>query len=352
MTQRPRISRPLPSRRQIRGFGIVELMVAIALGLFLVGGVIGVFVTNQQAYRTTEQLSRMQESGRTAVELMARQVREAGGSPCGRGVPTADVINPDSGGSAFWWANWTDGIRGYDNSTAANGITIGTGAGQRVDGTDAVFLVFGNLNTGVRINGHVPTSAQFDVGTNSHGLVDGDIVLVCNYRQAALLQVTNASTSNSTVVHNTGVAGVSPGNCSKGLGYPTDCSNVNGNLYDFSGGYMVKLTSEIWYIGFNGRGGRSLYRARLVNSGGTVSATPLIEEIAEGVTDMQLTYLETDATGALPTDYATAASVTSWPRVNAVRVTLTLQSLQNVGTDGAALQRQMTHVVTLRNRLP
>ncbi len=89
-----------------------------------------------------------------------------------------------------------------------------------------------------------------------------------------------------------------------------------------------------------------------MNNSGTVSATPLVEEIAEGVTDMQLTYLETDAAGALPTDYVSAASVTSWPRVNAVRVALTLQSLQKVGTDGAVLQRQMTHVATLRNRLP
>lgn len=350
MPQRPRIPQTLPSRRQIRGFGIVELMVALALGLFLVGGVIGVFVTNQQAYRTTEQLSRMQESGRTAVELMARQMREAGGSPCGRGVPTADVIAPDSGGSAFWWTNWTDGIRGYDNSTAANGITIGTSAGQRVDGTDAVFLVFGNLNTGVRINGHVPTSAQFNVGTSSHGMEKGDIVLVCNYKQAALLQMTGPNSTNDTIVHNTGVSGVSPGNCSKGLGYPTDCSSENGNQYDFSGGYLVKLTSEIWYIGVNSRGGKSLYRTRLVNSTGTATTQP--EEIAEGVTDMQLEYLQADAAGVLPTDYVSAASVTSWPRVSAVRVALTLQSLEKVGTDGAALQRQMTHLVTLRNRLP
>ncbi|MDT4864616.1 hypothetical protein FQZ97_993820 [compost metagenome] len=67
---------------------------------------------------------------------------------------------------------------------------------------------------------------------------------------------------------------------------------------------------------------------------------------------MQLTYLEADAAGVLPTDYVSAASVTSWPRVSAVRVELTLESLQKVGTDGAALQREMKHVVTLRNRLP
>lgn len=345
MTQRPVICTPTMSRQRNRGFGIVELMVALALGLFLVGGAISVFVTNQQAYRTTEQLSRMQESGRTSVELMARQVREAGGSPCGRNMPTANVINNPG---THWWANWSDGIRGYDNNVPADGVDFGTGAGERIADTDAVFLLFGNANSGVRIASHNPTSAQFKVNTNDHGLADGEIVMVCNYEQAAILQVTNASSSNPTVVHNTGVG--TPGNCTKGLGLPVLCT-TNGTPYEFKDGFLMRLSSEIWYIGANGRGaGRSLYRARMVNVGGVPTTQP--EEIAEGVTDLQMTYLQPDATGAQPNDYVDATAVTTWSDVSAVRITLTLQSLQNVGTDGAPLQRQMTHVATLRNRLP
>lgn len=345
MNRHQRNRNPLPSRQQVRGFGLIELMIALALGLFLVGGAISVFVTNQQAYRTTEQLSRMQESGRTAVELMARQLREAGGSPCGRGIPTANTINNPG---THWWANWGDGIRGYENAVAADGVDIGTDAGERIDGTDAVFLVFANANHATAIQSHNPVSAQFDVGTNDHGLSDGEIVMVCNYRQAALLQVTSASPTNSTVVHNTGTA--SPGNCSKGLGFPTDCSSENGNQYVFNSGFLIRLSSEIWYVGANGRGGRSLYRARMVNTAGT--PTTVAEEIAEGVTDLQLTYMQLDSTGAPPADYVDASTVTAWEDVSAVRVTLTLQSLQNVSTDNAPLQRQMTYVVTLRNRLP
>lgn len=335
----------LPSRRQLKGFGLVELMVALALGLFLVGGAISVFLTNQQAYRTTEQLSRMQESGRTAVELMARQLREAGGSPCGRGIPTANTINSPG---TYWWANWGDGIRGYDNATAAVGVDFGTGAAERINGTDAVFLVFANANSGAAIVNHDPPAASFDLSTTSHGLSDGEIVFVCNYRQAAIMQITNAQSTSSTVVHNTGTG--TPGNCSKGLGFPTDCGSPLGNQYEFSDGYLVRLAAEIWYVGANGRGGRSLYRARMANSAGT--PTTVAEEIAEGVTDLQLTYLQVDAAGALPADYVDATAVTDWEDVSAARVTLTLQSLQNVGTDGTPLQRQMTYVVTLRNRLP
>lgn len=342
------IRKPYPRRQHQQGFGIVELMVAMALGLFLVGGAISVFVTNQQAYRTTEQLSRMQESGRTAVELMARKVREAGGSPCGNNLPTANVINNPS---THWWANWGDGIRGYDNNQAADGINFGTAAGDRIQGTDAVFLLFGNDDSGVRILSHNPSSAQFKINDTDHGLYPGEIVMVCNYERAAILQITGPNTINQTVVHNTGNS--TPGNCTKGLGTPVaNPCDTNGVPYEFKDGFLMRLSSEIWYIGANGRGGRSLYRARMVVPESTGIPGTVREEIAEGVTDLQMTYLQLDAAGALPADYVDASSVTAWADVTAARITLTLQSLQNVGTDGAPLQRQMTHVVSLRNRLP
>jgi type IV pilus assembly protein PilW len=328
----------------MRGFGLVELMVALALGLFLIGGAISVFLTNQQAYRTTEQLSRMQESGRTSVELMARQLREAGGSPCGRSVPTANtVINAGT----FWWSNWDDGLEGFNDNEVASAVAFGTAAGERIDGTDAVFLVFADANSSTAVTAHTPPTITLSNG--DHGLESGDIVFACDYRRAAIFQITNGVASNPDVSHASGAG--TPGNCSIGLNHPTDCAAPAGNLYSFNtNGSLVRLVAETWYIGANGRGGRSLYRARLVNNAGTPATRN--EEIAEGVTDLQMTYLQLDPAGALPADYVDASAVTEWSDVTAMRVTLTLQSLQNVGTDGVPLERQMTYVVSLRNRLP
>lgn len=328
-----------------RGIGLVELMIALTLGLFLVGGVISIFVTNRQAFRTTEQLSRMQENARTAFELMSRSLREAGGTPCGRGMPTANVL-VDAG--TTWWANWADGLRGYDGATAAPGVSFGTAAGQRISGTDAIFAVHVNANTGASVTNHNPPAAVLHVASPAHGLTPGDIVMACDYRQAAIFQVTNANPASVAIVHNTG-SSVSPGNCSKGLGVPTVCTAV-GTGYSFLGGHLARLSSELWYVGSNGRGGRSLYRARLFNNAGAASVR--LEEIAEGVTGLQIAYLQTNNAGVLADHYAAPGSVTSWPLVVAARITLTLQSTEAVGTDGAALRRQMIHVVSLRNRLP
>ena len=58
-----------------QGFTLVELMIALVLGLFLVGGVLAVFLSNSQTFRTNEALSRIQENGRFAVEFISSDLR-------------------------------------------------------------------------------------------------------------------------------------------------------------------------------------------------------------------------------------------------------------------------------------
>lgn len=337
-------------RKLTLGFSLVELMVAMVLGLLLSGAAISLFITARESYRTNEALARVQETGRYAFEILARSLREAGGIPCGSNLPTANVLN---NASSNWWSNWGKGIQGYEGND--NTFPKPFGTEDRVSGTDAVIVWSGTGDSGVTIVDHKPNAAQFKVNTSAHGLEDGDIVMACDYRQAAIFQVTNANASNVTIVHNTG-SSVSPGNCSKGLGYPTVCT-TNGNSHTFAGGGTItKLTAHAWYVGCNGRGscntpaGRSLYRLRLGNQNGSNLAAA--EEIVDGVWDLQLQYLTRDASGALDTQYRDATAVSDWTRVVAARLELTTRTAENVGTDGTPLERKWYAVVNLRNRTP
>lgn len=328
-----------------RGVSLIELLVAMTLGLVVLGAVINIFLANRESYRALEATARMQENARFAFEVLGRSLRAAGGIPCGVTDKVANVIN---GATDTWWANWANAVRGYDGTESGFPKAFGADSAERVSGTDAVVVVSGSLDTGVTITEHNPTSAQFKVNTTAHGLVDGDIVMVCDQQQAAIFQVTNANSSNVTIVHNAG-GSVSPGNCSKGLGYPTQCTPI-GNSYPFAnGGMITKLASEGWYVGNNPRGARSLYRVVLQNSSGKASATA--EEVIPNVWDLQLTYLVRDASGALASDYAAATGITDWTRVVAVRVELTTYDPEVKGTDGQALQRTWYAVFTLRNRM-
>lgn len=331
------------ARNAVRGLTLVELMIAMMLGLLVVGSATAIFISNRQTYRATEGLGRVQENGRMAFELMARDLREAGSNPCGNAdrKEPLKLVNVLNSPASNWWSNWNNGIIGYE-------AAMGAPPANRVAGTDAVDLMSGDNSSGVTVVSHNPASAEFHLNTVNHSLDDGDIAIVCDWRQASLFQVSNAQPEiNSNVVHNAG-GSVSPGNCSKGLGYanPPKCT-VNGTPYEYgANSQIVRLHAVRWFVGTTAGGGRSLFRSTLVNNGGALQARA--QEIAEGVNDMELQYLIAGAANYVD---ATAVPANRWADVTAVRVTLDMLSADRAGVGGAQLARRVAHTVTLRNRM-
>ncbi len=66
-----------PRTRQ-RGVTLIELMIAMLLGLFLMSGVFLVFSKSKQAYRYQNGLAQVQEQGRFAINFLTTSVRVAG----------------------------------------------------------------------------------------------------------------------------------------------------------------------------------------------------------------------------------------------------------------------------------
>ncbi|RRQ23561.1 prepilin-type N-terminal cleavage/methylation domain-containing protein [Guyparkeria sp. SCN-R1] len=339
------------------GFTLVELMIALVLGLVIIGGVISVFLANKQSYRTNEALSQVQDHGRTAFEFLARDIRMAGLTGCGNTGRVANVLNdgPAAGGTE-WYSDLSDAVRGFDGGQGGASVDIGTAEGERVNDTDMIQLMGVDGNT-FSIEQHKFASAQFKINEPTTTLVNNDIVVVCDPDHAAVMQITSYNSNNVTVVHNTGQG--EPGNCSKGLGFPTKCAcsetgqtppacvnDTVGAQYEFGkNSQLAKLAASAWYIGNNPANGRSLYRASLTNLSGTLTTQPT--EMVRNVTDMQLAYHE-----AGQDSFVGAGSVGNWLSVDAVRVILTLQSEQpRAGTDQQALSRTLSTTVTIRNRV-
>jgi type IV pilus assembly protein PilW len=60
------------------GFSLVEIMIALIIGLFLLGGLLQLFSGAQQTYRMQRNLARLQENGRFALDFLAHDVRMTG----------------------------------------------------------------------------------------------------------------------------------------------------------------------------------------------------------------------------------------------------------------------------------
>lgn len=340
--RRNRRSGGYTGRIKSKGVGLVEIMVALAIGLVLMAGVIQIYLSSSQTNRAAEDMARMQENIRFAAELITNDIRMAGFMPCRRTDKTVNVLNSTSGvGGDFF----TQGINGYDgNSTDDDtgaddrgivGIAaLGAPFTNHVAGTDIVSILRGG-ESAFSIVQHVPTAAQFKLNALST-LQDGDIVMVCDLVQSSVLQITNTNSSNVTVVHSTGVSGISPGNCTKGLGYPKDCSTVNGTSYSYGpDAHLVKFDSWHYYIGTNGSGTRSLYRAGIQNVSGAVSLTT--QELVQNIENMQLLYgVDADDDGNaeryVRADQVLDVTGASWNQVVSVRLGVLAQTPRQIAT--------------------
>lgn len=65
-------------RRGQRGMSLVELMVAMTIGLILLTALAYFFLGSRQLNRTHDDISRMQESSRYALEILGKAIRQAG----------------------------------------------------------------------------------------------------------------------------------------------------------------------------------------------------------------------------------------------------------------------------------
>lgn len=324
-------------RKSIRGLSLIELMIAMVLGLLVAAAALTIFVSNRQTYRATDSLGRIQENLRTSFELMARDVREAGANPCANDIPVANVLNNPANN---WWTNWNGGLTGYDGGVAVPGLATGAGVGERVAGTDAI-EVKSSVDSGIRVVAKMPEpSADIEVNATDD-LLNNDIIMICDFNQASLVQVTQTP-AGLKIQHNSGAG--APGNCTKHLGYPVVCTNGAGNspyLYD-QNSIVATYRAMQWYIGNNARNGRSLYR-RSLRGAANVAA----DEIVEGVSDMQISYLPLS-----DDEYVDGDAIVDWATVKAVKITLIMEGNENVSTNGGVLNRTLEHIVTLRNRAP
>lgn len=92
------IRRASSGPRRQHGLSLVELLVGAALGLFLVGGAISLFVGNLDSSRRLLIEARVNQDLRTAADLIARDLRRAGyWAKAIEGVAAAPAINPHIG---------------------------------------------------------------------------------------------------------------------------------------------------------------------------------------------------------------------------------------------------------------
>ena len=121
------------SARINAGFTLVELMIGMLLGLLLIGGVVALFLQSSESFRVDENVARMQDQARFALDELARDAQMAGfiAEPVSSAAVTLDpslaVANGcGPAGEDDWIIRLTDAGTGEDNMLT--GLDNATGA--------------------------------------------------------------------------------------------------------------------------------------------------------------------------------------------------------------------------------
>ncbi|MDP4549011.1 MULTISPECIES: PilW family protein [unclassified Marinobacter] len=339
MMSSKRYSQILVQPRAAAGFTLVELMIALVLGLLVIAGVGSVFLANQNAYRSNVALGEVQEGARTSFEFLARELRAAGANPCGTGS-VASVLKAT--GDPMLDNNTP--IQGWDDATTV-AVLPANGAGAPVAGGGDAIRLASARGAALTLEASTGPRANVKLQAPTTSISSEDILMLCDVNKATIFQVSDYNSSNVTVGHNAGMG--SPGNQTKCLNHPVPQTPSGGSCNSFSpSSYLAIPTNYIWYVGQNGAGGRSLYRY-----GRGQGVTSEASEMVRGVSGMTIRYHEQGGNS-----FVTAGGVGNWENVDAVRLAITVQSGGTqpgaaAGTDNQPLQRVFTSTVALRNRL-
>lgn len=349
------------SKHQL-GMTLIEIMIALLIGLFLLTGLYQIFISSKQSYRLSDGQSRLQENARYALELLSHDIRLAGYLGCS----SVSTTNPIVIGNDPLIAPYTQaGVAEASFVTGGNGGATGSFTAPSpalttspltpvVKNTDAITVQFGescggfttaDLSTVNPTTASIQTPNTCGTITNGTGITAttlGTPLVISDCDSAHIFRA--SSTGGTTQNKDTTASAIA----------------VLGKTYPI-GSEILLYRSYTYFIRENPAGQPSLYRLDN-NNAATVAAV----ELVEGVEDMQITYgVDSDADG-VPNQYLDIPATLpgDWNKVTSVRVSLRLRTIEdnlaattrsynydNVATTDRRLTRTFTTTIGLRNHV-
>lgn len=298
------------------GLSLVEILVALVISLFLLGGIVQVFLGHKTTYRFSDASARVQENGRFALDAIATDIRMAGFLGC---YSLRDDDNNDG--------NLSD-----DNPFYYNHLNFTPGAAYdfidepSIDATNTAGN-WTNADT-LTIRGAQPSQSTItaDLVLTDPIVVDGnnnfqldDIVLITNCFSANILQLTSVSADQTTLGH--AAAAGTPGNTSASLSTSIPVTEYKANRAS-----VISLQEVIYSIGVSGSGSGEPALFRSINGNN--------QELLEGIENFQVLFgIDTDGDGSA-NQYLESNAVANLQQVTAVRLWLVVRSDQDFVVDG------------------
>ncbi len=355
-------------RNRMSGLSLVELMVALAISVLLLMGVVALFVSSRTSYETTERLSRIQENGRFALDQLAVDVRATGFNDCSRALPGSKAVNyrlnvtqnpfppplpgeepePDPDVAVVLpdprW-NFAQPVFGIESTgdefVLPAGMSLADLDLEPVANPAGDILVLRVPNREVRsMELRMPQTQGFDPLTVRHfdpvPFQVGDTVMVSDCEARAYFQVTSYNPGTGEVGH--AVAAAADGG-SSGVDRPGNRSSTFIHAFK-NGATIVPISTMIYYLApsrdndpavVDDPDRRDELRMSLYRKTGGAARS---DEIAEGIERMEVRFgVDEDPVDTRVDTYVAADEVEDWNAVMTVQIALLARAPDEFGTD-------------------
>lgn len=327
------------------GMSLIELLIAMLIGVLMMTAAIGLLVSNKRVYKEQNEMGRLQENARFAIEILTNDIRMAAYAGCVDDVDLLAETTPDLHNNANNadllnnLHNFENPVEGINGKTAASewspsGVsTVSTEeVANMTNGTDAITLRYLDpiesqvtfTSGGTASNTTIPVTCSDSTGTTENcsadHITDDENMAITDCGTGDIFIATGSTAT--TITHGATLS----------------------KAYDDSAQISRYVTTR-YYIGtadktnHTGDAVPALYRYITAQDkddcDGDSDTTEVIacpQELIEGVERMEILYgVDTDA-DSVPDSYLAAGAVglttsANWSSVISVRLSLLLRTI-------------------------
>lgn len=320
---------------RMAGFTLVELMVSMTLSLILLAGALSILYSSKLTSSENERIARMQEAGRTALELIRQDARASGYAGCARPHKASYGFTYNTTGlnnNTLLW-DFSKPMFGFDGTATGWNPALDPAipaSPAPATGSDIVVLrtTRPGLPTFKANTGGVSGSGAIAVQADPNASLTTPVPMIisdCRTSEVFIATSVTGTGANRQILHAAG--GTPAGNTSSSLT----------NSYQI-GAVLQPVQSVIYYVA----------SCTAIDGGACTAITPPAlwqiaptdqaggakpQELIQGVEAMQVKYgVDTDG-DFLANSYVTADAVTDWTKVVSINLAILIRSVDQTGVD-------------------
>jgi type IV pilus assembly protein PilW len=311
--------------RHTAGFGLIEFMIAMALGVIVTGGVIEIFIAERQVYQNASSQTLIQDSDNAIAAVITPIVRGTGFTGCGT-VNSNMVSYIGAAPPTNLTFNTSSDVQGFTGTLPAqivdNAANDGT-AGDWSPALDASLTAPAAVEQGsdvLTLIGAAPGTSPVGITNFATGAITVDdvsklttgnqLVAVSDCAKSSLFMATGVTAATGVVSFTTGPNGTP--------------------LYGL-GTQLIPVQQTVFFVGHSRGGQSALFRGVMspgLGAAGVTGAGWSNTEVVPGVIGMKVLYGV--ATGGNQHEYFDAGHVVNWPAVTSIKLAFLLEG--NVGS--------------------